>query len=129
MLDQMLGQSLLMAEFLYGAGLRLMKCVRLRVNIIDIEPFLIYVRFGKEGKDRGVPLPISFAEMTRTQLETVKRIHAADLAEGFGDAWLPEGFARKIGPAVRDPGWQYLFPAKIIIQGQKWLIRSALTGS
>ena len=45
-------------------------------------------------------------------METVRRIHTADLAEGFGEAWLPEGFARKMGPGARDLGWQYLFPAK-----------------
>ena len=73
---------------------------------------MIYVRLGKGGKDRGVPLPKTLAEKLNTQLGTVRRIHTADLAEGFGEAWLPEGFARKMGPGARDLGWQYLFPAK-----------------
>ena len=111
-LDRMSGQHLLMSELLYGAGLRLMECVRLRVNSIDIERLLIYVRFGKGGKDRGLPLPKSLIDKIRTQLATVQQIHAQDREEGFGEAWLPEGFARKIGPAARDLGWQYLFPAK-----------------
>ena len=81
-------------------------------NSIDIDRGLIYVRFGKGGKDRGVPLPQNLTGKLNTQLETVGRIHAADLADGFGEAWLPNGFARKIGPAARDLGWQYLFPAK-----------------
>ena len=111
-LNQMQGPHLLMSELLYGAGLRLMECVRLRVNSIDIERGMIYVRLGKGGKDRGVPLPKTLAEKLNTQLGTVRRIHTADLAEGFGEAWLPEGFARKMGPGARDLGWQYLFPAK-----------------
>ena len=76
-------------------------------HVLNIE-----VRFGKGGKDRGVPLPKSLIEKVQTQLNSVKRIHGTELAEGFGEAWLPEGFARKIGPAARDLGWQYLFPAK-----------------
>ena len=111
-LNQMQGPHLLMSELLYGTGLRLMECVRLRVNGIDIERGMIYVRLGKGGKDRGVPLPKTLAEKLNTQLETVRHIHTADLAEGFGEAWLPEGFARKMGPGARDLGWQYLFPAK-----------------
>jgi integron integrase len=111
-LNQMQGQHLLMAELLYGAGLRLMECVRLRVNSIDMDRLLIYVRFGKGGKDRGVPLPRTLVERLGAQLDSVQRIHATDLDEGFGEAWLPEGFAKKIGTADRDLGWQYLFPAK-----------------
>jgi site-specific recombinase XerD len=101
-----------MAELLYGVRLRLMACVRLRINSLDIKRFLIYVRFGKGGKDRGVPLPKSLIDKIRTQMDTVQRFHAVDLEIGFGEAWLPEGFAKKIGPAARDLGWQYLFPAK-----------------
>jgi integrase len=57
-------------------------------------------------------LPKSLIDKIRTQLATVHQIHAEDREDGFGEAWLPEGFARKIGPAARDLGWQYLFPAK-----------------
>ena len=101
-LNRMQGQHLLMAELLYGAGLRLMECIRLRVNSIDIEGGMIYVRFGKGGKDHGLPLPKTLAEKLKTQLETVRGMYTADLAEGFGEEWLPEGFARKMGPGVRD---------------------------
>ena len=97
-LNRMQGHHLLMAELLYGAGLRLMECIRLRVNCIDIERGMIYVRLGKGGKDRGVPLPKTLAEKLNTQLETVRRIHTAYLAEGFGEAWLSEGFARRWVP-------------------------------
>jgi integron integrase len=111
-LRQMQGVHLLMAELLYGAGLRLMECVRLRLNSIDMERGLIYVRFGKGGKDRSVPIPKSINNKMRGQMEAVQRIHKADLAEGFGEAWLPQAFAKKIGPAAYDMGWQYFFPAK-----------------
>jgi len=93
-------------------GLRLMECVRLRINSIDLDRVQIVVRFGKGGKDRGVPLPGAIVGKIKRQLGTVQRVHATDLKDGFGQAWLPDGFARKIGPAARDLGWQYLFPAK-----------------
>lgn len=111
-LGQMQGLHLLMAELLYGAGLRLMECVRLRVNSLDMDRGLIYVRFGKGNKDRSVPLPKSLFGKLQHQIDAVKQIHAADLADGYGEAWLPAGFARKIGSAAKDFGWQYLFPAK-----------------
>lgn len=111
-LSRMQGQHLLMAELLYGAGLRLMECVRLRVNSIDMDRGLIYVRLGEGGKDRSVALPEVISTKVRAQLDAVERIHAADLKDGFGEAWLPEAFGRKIGPAARDLGWQYLFPSK-----------------
>jgi integron integrase len=111
-LHQMQGVHLLMAELLYGAGLRLMECVRLRLNSVDMERGLIYVRFGKGGKDRSVPIPRLISSKMKGQMEAVQRIHEADRAEGFGEAWLPPGFARKIGPAAYDLGWQYFFPAK-----------------
>ena len=111
-LDCMQGQHLLMAEMLYGAGLRLMECVRLRVNSIDLSRGLIYVRFGKGGKDRSVPLPSTVVMKIEAQIETVRLFHETDISDGYGEAWLPEGFARKIGSAAFDLGWQYLFPAK-----------------
>jgi integrase len=111
-LSRMNGQHLLMAELLYGGGLRLLECVRLRVNSIDMSRGLIYVRFGKGGKDRSVPLPAALADRIGARIENVSRIHESDVADGFGEAWLPEGFAKKLGPGGRDLGWQYLFPAK-----------------
>lgn len=111
-LDRMSGPHLMMAELMYGAGLRLMECVRLRVNAIDLSQRLIYIRFGKGGKDRTVPLPESLYQRFESQIEIVRRYHEHDSADGFGAAWLPVGFARKIGPASKALGWQYLFPSK-----------------
>lgn len=111
-LSKMQGQHLLMTELMYGAGLRRSECVRLRVNAIDTTQNLVYVRFGKGGKDRVLPMPRTLHEKLTNQIEAVKEYHDQDLAEGFGEAWLPEAFARKIGSASKDLGWQYLFPSK-----------------
>jgi integron integrase len=111
-LDQMQGPHLLMAELMYGAGLRRTECLRLRVNAIDFDKKFIYVRFGKGGKDRVLPLPQTLENKLKAQIETVKRYHEQDLAAGFGEVWLPDAFARKIGRAAKDLGWQYLFAAK-----------------
>jgi len=97
-LNQMQGQHLLMAELLYGAGLRLMECVRLRVNSINLARGLIYVRLGKGGKDRGVNLPDTLVGKIKVQLDTVQRVHAADLDDGFGEAWLPGRILQKDRP-------------------------------
>jgi len=112
LLDGMQGQHLLMAELLYGAGLRLTECVRMWVNSIDISRGLVYVRFGKGGKDRSVPLPLTVVNKIEARMKKVRSFHESDIRDGFGEAWLPEGFSKKIGSAARDLGSQYLFPAK-----------------
>jgi integron integrase len=112
LLSLMHGQHLMMAELLYGAGLRQMECLRLRVNSLDFAQRLLYVRFGKGGKDRVLPLPRSLIAKLTNQIDVVRRFHEQDISEGFGVAWLPAGFARKIGAAALDLGWQYLFPSK-----------------
>ena len=111
-LNQKQGLHRLMAELLYGAGLRLMECVRMRVNSIDILRGLIYVRFGKGNKDRTVPIPKTLLNKLQHQLECVRKTHSADEADGYGVAWLPPGFSKKIGSAAKDFGWQSLFPSK-----------------
>jgi len=99
-LHHMQGLHLLMAQSLYGAGLRLMEFVPRRVNSIDIQRGLIYVRFGKGNKDRTAPIPKTLFSKLQYQLESVGKIHAADLRDGYRIAWLPPGFARKIGSAA-----------------------------
>jgi integron integrase len=111
-LNLMQGQHMLMAELMYGAGLRRSECLRLRVNSVDADQKLLYVRFGKGGRDRVLPLPRALDAKLQAQIDVVERYHAEDLAAGFGDAWFPEAFARKIGSAAKDLGWQYLFPSK-----------------
>ncbi|MBL0714137.1 MAG: integron integrase [Desulfosarcina sp.] len=103
---------LLMARLLYGGGLRLMECLRLRVRNLDFERNLIYVRAAKGGKDRTTLFPRSLQEDMQKQVETVTVRHAADRAEGFGEVYLPNALARKYRGAAKEIGWQYVFPAK-----------------
>jgi len=105
------GQQGLMADLLYGAGLRLLECVRLRVKDLDFEMRQITVRDGKGEKDRVTMLPQSVLEPLRAHLEKVKVLHAHDLEEGFGEVYLPYALDRKYPDASREWGWQYVFPA------------------
>ena len=111
-LAQMQGIHLLMAKMLYGAGLRLMECIRLRVQDLDFERNLIYVRSAKGNKDRTTLFPKSIQVEMRHQLEKVKRFHDEDLAQGYGGVYLPEALNRKYPHAAQEFRWQYLFPAK-----------------
>lgn len=106
------GQAWLMAALLYGTGMRLMECVRLRVKDVDFARNEITVRGGKGGKDRRVPLPRRLCESLQAAVERVRVLHARDLANGAGEVWLPHALARKYPGAAREPGWQYLFPAQ-----------------
>jgi len=102
----------LAATLLYGAGLRLMEAVRLRVKDLDLEHHLILVLDGKGGSSRRVPLPDTLRTAITAQLDRVAAQHAADLSAGCGRASLPPGLATKYGEAAKDLAWQYLFPSK-----------------
>jgi integron integrase len=101
----------LMASLLYGSGLRLMECVRLRVQDIDFVSRQIIVRHGKGGKDRVTVLPDSLAERLNRHLARAKALHEQDLRAGFGSVYLPFALARKYPQAEREWRWQYVFPA------------------
>lgn len=105
------GRNWLMAGLLYGAGLRLMECVRLRVKDVDFAYGQITVRDGKGNKDRVTMLPVSVAEVLRPHLEKVRALHEQDLRAGYGDVYLPFSLERKYKSASRQWGWQYVFPA------------------
>ena len=105
------GTTGLMARLLYGTGMRVMECVRLRVKDVDFGYLQITVREGKGAKDRVTMLPVSLVEELREQVERVRLHHAQDLREGGGSVWLPGALAVKYPGAVREFGWQYLFPA------------------
>jgi len=107
------GRPWLMASLLYGAGLRLMECVRVRVKDVDFEYAQITVRDGKGEKDRVTMLPSSAADPLKTHLEREKAAHARDLRDGFGEVYLPHALARKYPKAGREWGWQYVFPASL----------------
>ena len=105
------GQPWLMAALLYGAGIRLMECVRLRVQDVDFDRREILVRNGKGGKDRRVPLPQRLHERLREQVDRVGLQHQADLLAGRGEVYLPHALSRKYPNAARELGWQYVFPS------------------
>lgn len=111
LLDAMIGRTWLMAALLYGTGMRLLECLRLRVKDIDFGARTIVIRDGKGGKDRVTMLPDGLADPLRAEIAEALRIHAADIREGAGEVWLPDALARKYGNAAREPGWQYVFPA------------------
>ncbi len=102
----------IMANILYGAGLRLMECVRLRIKDIDFDYRQIVVRDGKGRKDRITMLPNVIEDLLRKHIDKVKIIHDRDLEEGFGEVYLPYALERKYPNANKELGWQYVFPAK-----------------
>jgi integron integrase len=105
------GSYRLMANLLYGSGLRLMECVRLRVKDVDFGYGQITIRDGKGGKDRVTMLPEALKEPIALHLNKVKALHEQDLAEGFGTVYLPHALERKYQNAHREWIWQYVFPA------------------
>ena len=109
---RMSGDHLLMAKLLYGCGLRLMECIRLRVQDFDFGQGLLYIRDGKGGKDRVVVIPQSIHEVLQFRLENVKILHDKDLQQGAGKVYIPEALARKYPNAEQEFRWQYFFPAK-----------------
>ena len=110
LLAMMEGQSWLMASLLYGTGMRLMECLRLRVKDVDFARNAIIVRDGKGAKDRITVLPRSLVEPLQREIERSRLLHESDLAAGFGAVWLPHALARKYPQAPREFGWQYVFP-------------------
>ena len=106
------GVDWLMASLLYGAGLRLMECVRLRVKDVDFGFHQITVRDGKGQKDRVTVLPDALEAPLEDHLKSVREIHLSDLKEGFGEVFLPFALDRKYPGSARQWGWQYVFPAQ-----------------
>lgn len=105
------GTGLLMASMLYGCGLRIMECCRLRVKDIDFAMHQITVFDGKGQKDRAVMLPGKLAPLLRGQVARVKLVHDSDLRQGYGSVYMPFALERKYPGASRQLGWQYLFPS------------------
>ncbi len=108
------GTPKLMAGLLYGSGLRLMECVRLRVKDIDFALAQITVRDGKGGKDRITMLPLNLSEPLRRHLLRIKAQHEQDLEDGFGTVHLPFALSRKFPNAAGEWAWQYVFPSSRI---------------
>jgi integron integrase len=108
---QLRGTHRLLAILLYGAGLRLLEAVRLRVTDIDFVRNQITVRAGKENKDRATPLPAVVIPELLAHLEAVRRQHERDVQRGAGCVELPWALARKYPNAGREWAWQWVFPA------------------
>jgi integron integrase len=110
-LSNLHGQQHLAATLLYGAGLRLLECLRLRVKDVDLARNEITVRGGKGGKDRRTMLPATASEPLRVQIERVRAQHQRDLAAQAGWVALPGALAQKYPNAGRMLAWQWIFPA------------------
>jgi len=118
------GPEWLMAMLLYGAGLRLMECLRLRVQDIDFSSNQIMVRGGKGDKDRVTMLPATVQEPLRRHLEEVGTQYQQDRENGRGGASLPNALERKYPNAAKEWGWQFVFPAsKLSTDPRSGLIR------
>jgi integron integrase len=110
-LAQLDGTAWLMASLLYGSGLRLMECLRLRVKDVDFGQRHLIVRDGKGQKDRVTLLPRALEEPLRRQIDRARILHQRDLDEGHGRVYLPQALAVNYPDADRQFGWPYLFPA------------------
>jgi integron integrase len=110
-LTELRGMPQLMAVLMYGAGLRLLECARLRVKDVDFGRHQLVIRAGKGGRDRMSVLPGLAHDPLRRHLDRVARLHRRDVAQGAGWVELPFAIARKYPGAGRDWSWQWVFPA------------------
>lgn len=110
-LARMEGTHALMARLLYGTGMRLMECCRLRVKDVDFDLGEILIRDGKGGKDRVTMLPEALKQPLRDHLARRRVLYEDDLAKGMASVYLPDALARKYPNAATEWGWQYVFCA------------------
>jgi integron integrase len=113
-LQRVQGTPWLMMSLMYGAGLRLLECARLRVKDIDFHRGAITVRDGKGRKDRVTVLPVKLAPYLKTHLARVRRVHDRDREAGAGHVALPDALERKYPSASSEWAWQWVFPASRI---------------
>jgi integron integrase len=100
-----------MVRLMYGSGLRQAECCSLRVKDVDFAMAELMVRRGKGGKDRRTVLPDSLRADLALQIVAVDKLHAFDVAEGYGEVYMPDALARKYPNAARELAWQFVFPA------------------
>lgn len=110
-LAELQGRDLLIAQLLYGAGLRLIECLRLRVKDVSFDQSQLVIREGKGDQDRITVLPASCVPGLKAQLKVARGVHAYDMSDGGGAVTLPTALERKWSEAARDPVWQFVFPA------------------
>jgi integron integrase len=106
------GQYLLMAQLMYGCGLRLMECLRLRIKDADFENDLLMVRSGKGENDRALMIPEKIKKELAKHVALLKEVHDQDLRIGYGEVSLPDALEKKYPGAAREWGWQWMFPAE-----------------
>ena len=124
LLSRLQGTRWLMASLLYGAGLRLRECLKLRVKDVDFDYRQIVVRDGKGGKDRITMLPGSAIEPLKAHLARVRTLHDEDLASGHGDVELPDALHAKYPRAQYEWGWKFVFPShKLSVDPRTGVIR------
>jgi integron integrase len=111
MLNRMTGSTWLVCALLYGAGMRLLEVLRLRIKDVEFERREIVIRNGKGGKDRVSVLPENIIIPLQSHLARVRALHETDLAAGFGAVYLPHALARKYRAAPKIWHWQYVFPS------------------
>ena len=110
-LGHLSGEMKLIMSVIYGGGLRVQECVRLRVQDIDLDQSLIVIRSGKGNKDRTTLLARSLIPGVKRQIDKALALHRQDIDDGFGEVWLPGGLLRKYPKAARESAWQWVFPA------------------
>ncbi|MFA6468891.1 MAG: integron integrase [Bacteroidota bacterium] len=110
-LSHLKGTPLLVANLLYGAGLRLLEALRIRIKDLDFQSHTIIVREGKGAKDRRTVLPDSIIPRLKIHMEKGKAVHLDDCADGFGEVYLPYQLSAKFPEAARSWEWQYVFPS------------------
>lgn len=111
LLSRLAGTHWLVASLLYGTGMRIMECLRLRVKDVDFKRREILIRDGKGFKDRVTMLPDSLAASLEAHLAKVRGLHQTDLQQGYGAVYLPNALEKKYPTAAREWGWQYVFPS------------------
>lgn len=111
-LKQFSGKMALIMSIIYGGGLRLQECVRLRIKDVDFDQSLLHIHEGKGGKDRTTILPDSIVSQMKDHMRKVVGLHHKDLEEGFGSVWLPQALARKYPNSATEAAWQWLFPSQ-----------------
>jgi integron integrase len=118
-IDNMSGVSKIIASLLYGSGLRLNECLKLRILDLDLDMRTITIRKGKGDKDRTTVLPRSIKDKLKLQIEFVKELHYNDLRKGYGEVDLPDSLHLKYPNASKELKWQYIFPAEGRIKSSK----------
>jgi integron integrase len=111
LLDNMAGTARLMAELIYGGGLRVMECCRLRIKDIDFSGGLVFVRAGKGDKDRSTLLPERIKPALQEHIRSVRTLYEADRESRVGPVWLPDALGTKYPNAGCEWAWQWLFPS------------------